>query len=133
MSGNPFADARIETPRVLLRPIVLKETGEVAGWCGLGPLEYDASETEIFFVVAREHWGTGLATEAAAALLGYAFGTLGLTRVVAVADPGNAASLAVIRKLGMRPEGAVRGLPADQAAYEGHLTYAIGATDWPDQ
>ena len=118
----------LERIRKFTLPIVLKETGEVAGWCGLGPLDYDEAEIEIFFVVAREHWGKGLATEAARALLGYAFDVLGLRRVVAVADPRNRASVAVIEKLGMRFEGVARGLGAEHGAYEGHLQYAAASS-----
>jgi RimJ/RimL family protein N-acetyltransferase len=47
-------------------------------------------------------WGRGLATEAARAAVAHAFGPLGLARVVSVVDPGNAASLRVVEKLGMR-------------------------------
>lgn len=121
----------LEKIRKFTLPIVLTETGEIVGWCGLGPLEYDAAETEIFFVVGREHWGKGFATEAARALLAYAFGPLGLRRVVAVVDPRNRASVAVIGKLGMRPKGTARGLSAEHSAYEGHLEYAIEAGEWP--
>ena len=49
-------------------------------------------------------WGRGLATEGGAAALRAAFGALGLRRVIALARPENAPSLAVMRKLGMRRE-----------------------------
>ncbi len=49
----------------------------------------------------RSAWGQGYATEAATAVLNYAFQTLGLDRVIADINPHNAASLRVAEKLGM--------------------------------
>jgi ribosomal-protein-alanine N-acetyltransferase len=111
-------------------PVILKQTGEVVGWCGLGPLEYDESQIEVYFVIDPEQWGKGLATEAAAALLEYAFEVLRLGRVVAVADPRNGASIRVLRKLGMKEEGVVQDLPAEHRDYEGHLWYSMTAETW---
>ena len=120
----------LESIRKFTLPVVLKQTGGIVGWCGLGPLEYDRAKTEVFFVISKEHWGKGLATEAARALLEYAFAALGLDRVMAVADPRNKASLAVIRKLGMRPQGSADGLDAEHVAYEGYLQFTLDASEW---
>jgi ribosomal-protein-alanine N-acetyltransferase len=109
--------------------IVLKNTDEIAGWCGLGPLEFDASQIEIYFVISHEYWGIGLATESAGALLGYAFDKLGIQRVVAVADPANCASIRVIHKLGMRREATIRGLGATHRDYHGYVQYSLEARD----
>ncbi len=57
---------------------------------------------EVGWRLAREHWGRGYATEAAAAALAVAFGRLGLAEVVAFTAPGNARSRAVMERLGMR-------------------------------
>jgi ribosomal-protein-alanine N-acetyltransferase len=110
-------------------PMVLKNSGKIAGWCGLGSLEFDESQVELYFVVSGEHWGKGLATEAGAALLKYAFGELSLRRVVAVVNPGNRASVRVIEKLGMRREGPVKGMRPEHVHYEGHVLYSMGARD----
>jgi RimJ/RimL family protein N-acetyltransferase len=48
-------------------------------------------------------WGRGLATAAARAAVDHAFGALGLRSVVSIIDAGNARSLRVAEKLGMRP------------------------------
>jgi ribosomal-protein-alanine N-acetyltransferase len=109
--------------------MVLKDTDEIVGWCGLGPLEFDASQTEIYFVISHEYWGMGLATESAAALLGYAFDKLGIQRVVAVANPANRASIRVIQKLGMRRETTIRGLGGLHRDYDEFVMYALEARD----
>jgi RimJ/RimL family protein N-acetyltransferase len=48
-------------------------------------------------------WGRGLATEAARASMEFGFERLELRSIVSIIDPGNAASLRVAEKLGMRP------------------------------
>jgi ribosomal-protein-alanine N-acetyltransferase len=110
-------------------PVILKRTGDIVGWCGIGPLEFDESETELYFVISHEHWGKGLATESARALLGYVFAELRLPRVVAVVHPANRASVRVVEKLGMRAERSVEGLPEAHRHYEGHTLYALEAGD----
>ena len=53
-------------------------------------------------------WGQGFATEAAGALLQWAFNTLDLNRVQSEADTRNAASGRVLEKLGFSHEGTLR-------------------------
>lgn len=82
------------------------KSGGLAGMVGLAELDDDlppAPAVEIGWRLARAHWGQGYATEAARAWLDHAFGPLGLAEVIAFAVPGNAASLAVMRRLGMTP------------------------------
>ncbi|MBP7003599.1 MAG: GNAT family N-acetyltransferase [Amaricoccus sp.] len=57
---------------------------------------------EVGWRLARAHWGQGYATEAGRGWLDHGFRALGLAEVVAFTDAGNAASLAVMRRLGMR-------------------------------
>jgi RimJ/RimL family protein N-acetyltransferase len=57
---------------------------------------------EVGWRLAPAWWGRGLATEAARASVRYGFETLGLQTIVSIIDPGNAASLRVAAKLGMR-------------------------------
>jgi len=55
---------------------------------------------EFGFILHPDTWGHGLATEAAAAFIAYAFATYPIEAVTADVDPRNAASLGVLRKLG---------------------------------
>jgi len=57
---------------------------------------------EIAWALAREHWGSGFAPEAAAAVRDWAFGTLKLPRLVSVIIPENRASIRVAEKIGER-------------------------------
>lgn len=70
------------------------------GVCGLRPVEATPL-VEIVYSLDPRHWGRGLATEAARAVLRYGF-SLGLDRIAGGADPPNAASVRVLERLGMR-------------------------------
>lgn len=84
--------------------LVAKETGELAGMCGLQPLA-NTPDIEIGWWLAPEYWGQGLATEAARCVLGCGFTKFRLDEIVAVALRENRASLRVMEKLGMRDTG----------------------------
>lgn len=88
-----------------LWPVYEKSSGRLVGHCGFLEKEVDGvAEIELVYVIAPDCWGLGYATEAAAALRDEALGTLGLTRLIALIDPDNAASAHVAAKLGMRRE-----------------------------
>ena len=81
--------------------VVEKESGKLSGWCGVWRLS-ETDEVEIGYAIAKEFWRRGFATEAAEALLRYAFAHLKPDKITAVADPENAASRRVMEKLGMK-------------------------------
>jgi RimJ/RimL family protein N-acetyltransferase len=102
---------------------ILKDTGALIGRCGLlpwtavpepgggltiqhvaeRPPEPDGSwlEVELAYLLAKPYWGRGLATEAARAIVGYAFERLHLQRLICLFDPENGASRRVAEKVGM--------------------------------
>ena len=61
-------------------------------------------EMGLFWAISPDAQGQGYATEAAAALVDWAFEGLLLDRLVATTEHDNAASIAVMRRLGMRIE-----------------------------
>jgi ribosomal-protein-alanine N-acetyltransferase len=67
------------------------------------------STAEIAYGVHPRRWGQGIATAAARELLRMGFGEHGRHRIFATCDPRNVASGAVLRKIGMRYEGRMRG------------------------
>jgi ribosomal-protein-alanine N-acetyltransferase len=82
--------------------IVHKDAGEIIGWCGLDQRDRTKAAPVLFYLLKERYWGKGLATEAAAAVLGCAFGELGLARVDSAAAFENVASKRVMEKIGMR-------------------------------
>jgi [ribosomal protein S5]-alanine N-acetyltransferase len=85
------------------------------GTAGLRPLE-DLG-LEVFYSLAPSSWGRGYATEAARAVVGYALGPLRLPEVLAEIDEGNAASAAVVRRLGLTPFAVVPGVLGPMTRY----------------
>lgn len=81
-------------------PCLLLETGESIGCCGLRPYPRRAGALELGFHVLPAFQGRGLATEAAAAVVGYAFAQLHAPRLYAGHHPDNTVSARVLRKLG---------------------------------
>ena len=59
-------------------------------------------EVGLFWHVSADERGQGYATEAGAALIAHGFDTMRLARIVATTEHTNAASISVMRKLGMR-------------------------------
>lgn len=82
--------------------VVLKETGELVGDCGLTiQTVEDVPELEVGYHIKRGHWRRGLATEAALACRDFAFTTLDRDRLICISSPQNIASQGVAKKLGM--------------------------------
>lgn len=100
-----------------------RETDEFIGRCGLIPWTIEGrAEVEVAYLLARTRWGRGLGTEAAKAVLAYAFEQLRLPRLICLIDPANEASVKVAMKIGMALE--------RQADLEGEptLVYSIDQT-----
>lgn len=84
--------------------VVLKETGEMIGQCGLTLQPWDGREVlEIGYLFARDYWHQGYATEAARACKKYAFETLGADEVCSIIRDTNTASQRVALRNGMQP------------------------------
>jgi ribosomal-protein-alanine N-acetyltransferase len=82
--------------------MVLKQTGELIGDCGLIRQKVDRTvEVEIGYHVRRDLWGRGLAPEAAAACRDYGFSQLRARRLISLIRPGNVPSRRVAEKIGL--------------------------------
>jgi ribosomal-protein-alanine N-acetyltransferase len=85
----------------------LRETGEPVGICGLVKRE-GLEDADIGYAFLQRFWGRGYAREAAKAVLDHARQVIGLPKVVAITTPGNAGSIAVLEKIGLRFEGLIK-------------------------
>jgi RimJ/RimL family protein N-acetyltransferase len=83
----------------------LRDGGELIGFIGLSVptfLPEILPAVEVGWRLTPSAWGFGYATEGGAAALDEAFTTLGLARVCSVPQSGNAPSIAVAERLGMK-------------------------------
>jgi ribosomal-protein-alanine N-acetyltransferase len=79
----------------------------------------------IGFDVARPHWGQGIATEAAEAVIHFAFENLSVNRVEADIMAGNDACIRVLERLGFEREGVQKERLYKDGAYHDVLLYAL--------
>ena len=99
------------------RAIVLRTDGTLVGAVGFaaclapfgqlksfGATPHRTSEVGLFWALFPDQWGKGYATEAARAMVGYAFDELQLARIVATTENDNVRSIAVMKRLGMTIE-----------------------------
>lgn len=126
--ANYAALANLYQPPYGERGVVLQATGELIGMVGvvpaLGPFdrlpsygghsaaEHYRPEFGLFWAMRTAHRGQGYAAEAARAVIDFLFSTFHLARIVATTEADNAASQAVMRRLGMRLERNPRPEPA---------------------
>ncbi len=116
---NHVEQAKLNQPPYGERAVTLKDSEQVVGVCGLVP-SFDAfsrlpywggvengrfhPEVGLFWVIGTAHQRQGFATEAAQALINFAFTTLNLSRIIATTEYDNIASQSVMRRCGMALE-----------------------------
>lgn len=92
-----------------LYAVEIKDTHEFIGFVGLNhpPFEIHNFQpkglpiVEIGWRLSSKHWGQGYATEAAKAVLHYAFTELNLNEIISFTVPANAKSQRVMKKIGL--------------------------------
>jgi RimJ/RimL family protein N-acetyltransferase len=114
----------------------LRQATSFIGFIGLNVPSFEAHFTpcvEIGWGLAADHWGQGLATEGAKAVVRYSFETLGLDELVSFTVPANVASRRVMQKLRMTHATAddfdhprlLEGHPLRR-----HVLYRLRQSDW---
>jgi ribosomal-protein-alanine N-acetyltransferase len=89
-------------PQLGLWATVERTTGEFLGRCGLLPWHIQGrDEVELAFMIKKERWREGLASEAALGIIRHAQDVLDLRRLVCLVTPGNTASVGVAQKVGL--------------------------------
>ncbi len=110
--------------------VVLRATGEQVGAVSLLWASELHRSGELGFIFAREHQGRGYATEAARALLAFAFDELRLHRVIGRLEPRNIGSARVLEKLGMRREAHLVENEWIKGEWQSELVYALLDREW---
>ena len=125
-AGSPGSSA---TPWEQRPELAIVFEGEVVG---RAILDVDRANVTaaLGYGVARAHWGRGIASEAARAIVDYGFEAFSLAKVWARADPRNGASVRVLEKIGMQREGLLRGHLLVRGERVDRAYYGILREEW---
>ncbi|MEO8517124.1 MAG: GNAT family N-acetyltransferase [Flavobacterium sp.] len=89
--------------------VVLKETNEFIGWCGIKfitePENNHVNFYEIGYRFQENHWGKGYGFESAKAWMDYAFSTMKVKAMYASAHIDNTGSNKILQKIGLKQNG----------------------------
>jgi ribosomal-protein-alanine N-acetyltransferase len=121
LQGGPLASYRNHGFGLL--HVSHRETGEPMGICGLLRRPGILQDPDIGFAFFPRWWGAGYAYEAAEACMDWGHRTMHLRRILGVVKPGNAPSIRLLERLGMRREGLV-------TLYEGEPQDLLYARDY---
>jgi len=110
--------------------IVLKTVGHLVGGCRIEIRNPANGHGDLGYVLHRQAWGHGYATEATRALLAFGFGRLALHRIWATCDVENRASIRVLEKLGMQREGHLRHNVRRKGEWRDSYLYATLEPEW---
>ena len=121
--------------RQVMASFLLREVIELIGidvasglpvvWCGLHDIDWQARHCDTGYWVRKSAQRQGLATEAANAMVRYAFGALGMRRVGLTHSAGNEASRRIAEHLGFSLEGIQRAAnPLPEGKFADRYCYA---------
>jgi RimJ/RimL family protein N-acetyltransferase len=99
--------ARYADPGLGVCAVVVRATGELAGWAGLAVPQFLPEilpAVEVGWRLGNQFWGRGYATEAGAEWVRHGFDVLALDEIVSIYEPDNLASGAVMKRLGFTLE-----------------------------
>jgi ribosomal-protein-alanine N-acetyltransferase len=110
--------------------ITLRGDERMIGKCGYNEWRKAHRRGDISYIVAREHWGKGIVSEALGAMLDYGFDHMYLHSVEAGVTPGNDASMRLLQRLGFRLEGHLRESFLAENGFVDSLIYSLLRRDW---
>ena len=106
------------------------DDGRIVGVVGFHRVDWVNRGTSLGYWLAAREQGRGTMTLAVRALIDWAFDGWALNRVEIRAAVENEPSRAVLRRLGLREEGVLRGVERIGGRYLDHVVYAVLASEW---
>lgn len=131
LAGNVFEIVR--RPRLVFDLGIVPKSaqdGGIVGRVGLRLTSAYRQEATLWFLLRRECWGLGYATEASRAMVAFAFQELRVHRVQADCDPRNLRSAHVLEKLGMTREGHLRENLFIRGEWCDAMLFSVLAHEW---
>ena len=105
-----------------------RSDGRLIGACDV-TIERE-SEGDLGYILAREAWGQGYASEVAAALVQAGFEQLKLKRIFAICDVNNYGSIRVLEKAGLRREVMLENYKEAKGRWWNVYFYALTHSNW---
>ena len=125
-----FAVLKSEAKRGNILPFVIELDGRYVGQLTVGNIQRGAVRTAwIGYWIDQAHFGQGVATAAVALGVDHCFGPVGLHRLDATVQPANAASQAVLTKIGFRREGLLERYMDVNKRWRDHILFALTAEE----
>lgn len=119
-----FHEENRENERMYDLAVTDKLTGQLLGSVGIS-IHKPFNHGELGYWIGEEHWGKGYATEAAEAMIKFAFDEKRLHKVYARCFDSNPASGKVLEKLGLEKEGVLREHVRKDGAYVDLVHYGL--------
>ena len=110
--------------------VTVRENGRLIGGAGIRAADESFRAADMGYCLRRDAWGLGFGTEASKGLIGFGFKRLGLHRIWATCDTGNARSARVLEKAGMELEGTMRDDTWLRGQWRSSLLYSILDSEW---
>ena len=110
-----------------------KDSGQLLGDLGAHFSVDDPRQVELGFTVSPAHQGQGYAREAVIAVLDHLFGVLKKHRVYASVDPRNHASVALLRRVGMRQEAHYRQSLWFKGEWVDDMVFGVLGSEWRER
>jgi RimJ/RimL family protein N-acetyltransferase len=110
--------------------VVDRASADLIGCCGVRCEGFGDGLAEFGLELAPACWGRGLATEAASAILGFAFRDLGLVTIIALSVTQNERIARVLERLGFRPARVLAGSEWMQARGYSDTEWRLDADAW---
>jgi RimJ/RimL family protein N-acetyltransferase len=129
LAGIVRRSAQQDRPDYMLA-VTRPDEDRVIGFARIAPS--GSSAAKLGYAIGADHWGRGYATDASRVLLRFAFGTLQRHRVTAAIGPENAASIAVVKRIGFTYEGHLRDHVFTNGAWRDSLLYSLLEPEFTD-
>jgi len=100
------------------------------GSCCYWHLDFKSMCAELGYELRRSHWGKGIMTEALKPVLAYGFDGMRLNRVEACPLAENAASNALLLRLGFKYEGSLRQRVSFRGRFVDQCYYSLLKSEW---
>lgn len=110
--------------------IELRDRPGLIGTCGYHAWSQENFRARIGYDLASDQRRKGLMTEALEGMISCGFERLGLHRIEALTDPRNAASIALLRRLGFLEEGVLRENTHFRGRFIDDVCFALLRPEW---